>query len=117
MAARFSAEALQQKYGETTVWTADRILDPMKAIQKALANYQLYHLRESPRNTSFRINWFPQKRGIILPRTFVLFKRPASSELNHIHLWHCSLLDDAFKSAQGNYLETEDSSIAMFQGR
>jgi len=58
-----------------------------------------------------------RKNGTILSRIFVIFKRSAPLELKYTHLWNCRILEDVFGGAQGNYLETEDSSnIAMFQG-
>jgi len=117
MTVHFPDEDLEQKYSETTVWTTGRIFNPISAVQKALAIYPLNRLQKPPRNTSFRIIWFPQESGIILSRTFVIFKRPAPPELKYIHRWNCSILEDVFDGAQGNYLETKDSlNIVMFQG-
>jgi len=60
--------------------------------------------------------WFPQKSRITPFRTFVVFKRLAPPDLKYAHLWNCSILEDVFDGAQGNYLETEDSlNTAMFQ--
>ena len=64
MAAHFPDEDLEQKYSGTTVLTTGRIMNPIAAIQEALAIYQLNHIQEPPRNTSFRIFWFPQKSRI-----------------------------------------------------
>jgi len=77
MAAQFSVEDLERKYRGTTVLATSRILNPIAAVQEALVIYQLNHIQKSPRNTSFRIIWFPQKSRIIPSQTFVLFKRPA----------------------------------------
>jgi len=116
MAAHLSDEDLEQKHSETMVWTTGRIVNPIAAVQNALAIYPLNYLQEPPRNTSFRILWFPQKSGIIPSRTFVIFKRPAQPELKYIHRWNCSILEDVFDGAQGNCLETKDSlNILMFQ--
>jgi len=99
------------------VLTNSRILNPIVAVQEALAIYQLNHIQEPPRHTSLRIIWFPQKSRITPSQTFVVFKRPAPSELKYTHPWNCSLLEEVFDGAQDNYLETEDSlNIAMFQG-
>jgi len=116
MAAHFPEEDLERKYSETMVWTTSRILDPIMAVQEALAVYQINRIQEPPRNTSFRIIWFPQKSGITISRTFVIFKRSAPPELKYTHLWNCSILEDVLDDAQGNYLETENSlNIARFR--
>jgi len=104
MAAHFPDEDLEQKYSEATVWTTGRILNPVTAVQDALAIYPLNSLQEPPRNTLFRILWFPQKSGIIPSRTFVIFKRPAPPELKYLHRWNCSILEDVLNGAQSNYL-------------
>jgi len=115
MAAQLPAKDLELKYSETTVWTTSVILNPIAAVQKALAIYLLKHLQEPPRNT-FQIIWFLQKSGIISYRTFVIFKRSARLELKYTHLWNCSILEDMIDGTQSNYLETKDSlNIAMFQ--
>jgi len=116
MAAQLPAKVWEQKYSETTAWTTSLILNPIAAVQKALAIYPLKHLQEPPRNTSFQIIWFLQKSGIISYRTFVIFKRSAPPELKYTHLWNCSILEDMTDGTQSNYLETKDSlNIAMFQ--
>jgi len=109
MAAHFPDEDLEQKYKGTTVLTTGRILNPIAAVQEALAIYQLNRLHEPPRNTSFPIIWFPWKSRITPSQTFVIFKRSAPPELKYTHLWDCSILEDVFGGAQSNYLETEDS--------
>ena len=77
MAAHFPNEDLERKNSETTVWRTGHILNPIAAVQKALAIYQRNRIQELPRNTSFQIIWLPQKNGIMLSRTFVIFKRSA----------------------------------------
>jgi len=116
MAAYLPDEDLEQKYSGTTVLTTGWILNPIAAVQEALAIYQLNRIQEPPRNTSFRIIWIPQKSRIIPSLTFVAFKRSASPELKYTHLWNCSILEDVLDSVQGNYFETKDSlNIAMFR--
>jgi len=44
MAAQFPAEELQRKYRGTTVLTTSRILNPIAALQEALAIYRLNHI-------------------------------------------------------------------------
>jgi len=63
MAAQLPAEDLQQKYSGTMVFTTSRILNPIAAVQEALAIYQLNHIQEPPRNTSLRIIWFLRRVG------------------------------------------------------
>jgi len=117
MAVHFPDEAIEQKYSGTTVLATGRIPSPIAAVQEALAIYQLNHIQEPPRNTSFRIIWFPQKIRIAPFRTFVILKRSAPPELKCAHLRNCSILEDMIDGTQGEYLETKDSSnIAMFQG-
>jgi len=84
MAAHSSDEDLEKKYGGTTVLAIGRILNPITAVQEALATYQLDHLPELPRNVSFRIIWLLQKNRIIPSRTFIVFKQTAPSELKYI---------------------------------
>ena len=108
MAAHFPDEDLEQKYSGTMVLATGRILNPITAVQEALAIYQLNHIQEPPRNTPFRIIWFPQKIMIKPSRTFVIFKRPAPPELKYTHLRNRSILEDVIDGTQGNYLETED---------
>jgi len=51
MAAHFPNEGLEQKYSGTTVLTTGRVLNPISAVQEALAMCQLNHIQEPPRNT------------------------------------------------------------------
>jgi len=116
MATHFSDEELEQKYsGMTVSATSHRILNLIAAVKEALATYRLNYMQEPPRNTSFRIIWFPQRNRITPSRTFVVFNRSAPPEFKYAHHWNCSFLEDMFDGAQGNYLETKDSlNIAMF---
>jgi len=116
MAVHFPEEAIEQKYGGTTILATDRILNPVSAILEALDIYRFNHMQEPTRNASFRIIWFLQKNGRISSQTFVVLQRLVPSELKYTYLWNCRLLEDVFGSAQGNYLETKDSlNIVMFQ--
>jgi len=74
MAARFPDEDLERKYNGSTVLATGLLPNPLVAVQKALAIYQINQMQEPPRNTSFRIICFLQK-GIMGPyQTFVIFK-------------------------------------------
>jgi len=117
MAARFSDEELERKYnGMTVLRISHRILNPIAAVREALATYRFNQMQEPPRNTSFRIIWFPQRSRMIPSRTFVIFNQSAPREFKDAHMWNCSFFEDMFDSAQGNYLETKDSlNIAIFR--
>jgi len=86
MATRFPDEDLERKYNVTTVLATGLMPNPLVAVQKALAIYQLNQIQQLLRNTSFRIIWFLQK-GVMGPyQTFVIFKRPAPFELKYTYL-------------------------------
>jgi len=53
MAAHFPEEDLEQKYSGTKVLTTGWIMNPIAAVQEALAIYQLNHIQEPPRNTGW----------------------------------------------------------------
>jgi len=94
MAAYFSDKELLQKFSETMVLATSPILNPIMAVQEALAIYQLNHIQEPPRDIPFRDIWFLQKIKMTPFRTFVILKRSAQSELKYVHLWNCSILED-----------------------
>jgi len=104
----FSDEELEQKYQEKTeLALSHRILNPMASVKDALKVYQENQIMEPPRNASFKIIWFYQKRKLLPFRTFLVLNCPAPQELCTIQTRNTSFSKDSIDTAQGCFHTTE----------
>jgi len=106
----------RKKYHSKTVLAiSHQILNPVRAIQTALKIYQDSHIPEPPKNASFQIIWFYQKKKLFPYRTFAVIDQPTPPGLQIIRTFDIGILADSLYTAQGNCLETKESlNVALF---